>query len=175
MGLYRIIQPPLTSSAVTPAVNLIMSDFGSDGKPLACFIVSGFVLGFGFGPVLQKFLQCDVPWVHNWRYSNPESAYYDHLSIPIGLLWCHTNECRRWKFLRPGFLAASGKHYSPFSLQEFSWARYWLQWSANFWSGQLVIDGRWVFWLVCNLLLPLSLCRSSQGGIRMIWNCQINP
>jgi multidrug resistance protein len=44
---------PLASSVFAPAVRQMMADFGSDNVELSAFVVSIFVLGFAFGPMLM--------------------------------------------------------------------------------------------------------------------------
>lgn len=43
---------PLASSALAPGVPQILSEFQTDNKSLATFVVSVFVLGFAFGPLI---------------------------------------------------------------------------------------------------------------------------
>ena len=43
---------PLASSIFAPGVPLLMKDFGSDNNLLASFVVSVYLLGFTFGPLL---------------------------------------------------------------------------------------------------------------------------
>lgn len=44
---------PLASSVFAPGVPQLMADFGSSSKELASFVVSVYVLGFAFGPLLM--------------------------------------------------------------------------------------------------------------------------
>lgn len=43
---------PLASSIFAPAVPALMEDFSSDSKALAAFVVSVYLLGFSFGPLV---------------------------------------------------------------------------------------------------------------------------
>lgn len=43
---------PLASAVFAPGVPELMADFGSDSRELASFVVSVYVLGFAFGPLL---------------------------------------------------------------------------------------------------------------------------
>jgi hypothetical protein len=52
LGAFSFITP-LTSSCFAPGVPMLMADFKSSNSLLATFVVSIYVLGFAFGPLLM--------------------------------------------------------------------------------------------------------------------------